>query len=110
MSERIGTVPPRKLGAVLVGDPFERIQPGRGRCKVPQDDPRIPGVVRNERVNIENAIIGLAVIDEFNSRGNRIDGFARLLRRERLVAWIQVSTQTDADLEFKTEATIVSHG
>src|SRR3712207_8898316 len=109
MSERICALTPCKLGAVVVGDPFENIQTGRGRCKLPQDDPSIPGVVSNERVDIESTVICVAVVDEFNSCGNRIDCAARLLGRERLVARIQISTQTNADLEFESEATVVSH-
>lgn len=104
MSKRIGAAAPRDLNAILVGGPFKDIQTGRGRCKVPQEDPSIPGVVGNEGVDIENAVVGLAVVNEFDSRRNRIDGFAHLLGCERFAARIQVSAQTDADLEFKTEA------
>jgi hypothetical protein len=74
-----------------------------------QDDPGIPGVVSNERVDIGSAVLSLAVVDEFDGRGNRNDSFAHLIRRERFAAYIQILAKTDVDLELKPEATKVCH-
>jgi hypothetical protein len=109
MSKRVSAAAPPDLNAILVGDPLKHIQMGRRRRKVPQDDTGIPGIVGNQRLDIENAVVSLAVVDEFDSRRNCINGFAHLLGRERFAVRIQVSAQTDADLEFKTEASVLGH-
>ena len=102
MAEDVAAMALADVSAILCGTSRHRLQVGPFRREFRQDDAAIPGIIRYQRKHIEIAIIGIAVIHDFdgcadtaNMRGNHS---ALTGARDRHIGF-----DANGDFEFETE-------
>ena len=73
MSEDIAAAALADRNLILRRAPEDAFQIGPSGRKFRQHNPAVPGIVRNERKNIEVGIVGAPIVHEFNCRANAVD-------------------------------------
>src|SRR5688572_7707295 len=78
MAQDLPPLPAVDMRPVLLDDALNRSQVRPFGDERPEDGPGVPGVVGDQRENIEIAIIRMAVLDQFEGRTDRRDPLAHL--------------------------------
>ena len=83
--------------------PSTAARSGEGCTNSPRTIPRIPGIVGDQGEGIETAIVGIAVVDDFDRRADRIDRGGDFFERELVLVEQKVAADAYRDLEFQAD-------
>ena len=92
--------------AVHGSDPFDRRQIRPGLDEVAEHNAGVPGIIGDQRQGIERAIVGVAIVDDFDRRRHRIDRGGDMHERRHAALRRKIALEPHGDFELKPHSAV----